>query len=171
MHGRTAGPIKQTFVGEVSYNPYVETAWARIKIGKVTIKISDVEDEIVVSGHDKKDRPWNVFVTTAGGVGGSWAWTADLDGDGTKDLIFIHQYSHNGRCVSQSILRTILFDNEGRPSPWELEGYFNYDYGWKNRLARGVLDLGDWRNNGRAQLVTTACYGYEYQELSYEPYV
>jgi hypothetical protein len=49
--------IHQRFLGEVFYNPFAQDAWKPIRTGIVTIKISDVSDEIVVSGHDKKNRP------------------------------------------------------------------------------------------------------------------
>ena len=163
-----AEPIHQTFVGQVSYNRYVEQSWKQIEIGTVTIKISDVENEIVISGRDKKNRPWTVFVKTAAGLGYSTAWMADFENSG-KDPIFVHEDSLNGRCVDRKRLTAILFDSEGRPSPWEITGYFRFEPGGTDP-GRGVLDLGDWSNNGHAEFVQTACYGYSYQELSYTPY-
>ncbi len=167
MSSQTAHPrlIRQTSIGEVAHrwddlkNP--------IRIGRITIRKDGSKDEIVVSGRDKKTRPWNVYVKIAGGLGYSLAWTADLDGDGLRDLVFLHQGPVNGRCVTRNRLTTILFDREGRPAPCELEGSFEVDYSWRTSSGRGVLDLGDWNEDGHAELVQTDCYAYFYQHLGY----
>ena len=156
-------PIQQTYVGYVSYNRYVEKKpWDPIKVGGVTIKVADVEDEIVVSGMDKRGRPWSVYVPTAGGLGYSTAWTADVDGDGTKDFIFVHSYPVNGHCAAFSeALTFILFDAEGKPVPASFNGQYEQDYSFDPEGGKGLLDLGNWGASKDAQLVEVNCYYYD----------
>ncbi len=66
--------------------------------------------------------------------------------------------------------RLSSFDGEGRPSPWELPGNLSLDYSWSTSSGRGILELGDWNENGHAELVQTDCYGYFHQDLDYTPY-
>jgi hypothetical protein len=157
--------IQQTYVGYVSYNPAVQKPWEPIQVGAVTIKIADVPNEIVVSGTDKGGRPWKVYLRTAGGVGYSTAWTADLGGEGGKDLVFVHSYPRNGHCASYSpALTFILFDSNGVPSPAYFRGEYRQDYSFDPEGGKGLLDVGDWNGNGEAELVQVRCYYYGFSE-------
>ncbi len=98
-----------------------------------------------------------------GGLGYSLAWLADLDGDGRQDLILNHFTQGVGRCTARSRLTTILSDGEGRPSPWEAEGYYRVDFSWEPLGGKGVLDFADWNKHGGVELVFAQCYSYSYQ--------
>ena len=99
----------------------------------------------------------------SGGAGYSVGWLADLDGDGLQDLILNQQDLKSGRCTARSRLTTILFDREGRPEPWEAEGYYRVDFSWEPLESKGVLDFADLNSNGGVELVFTQCYSYHYQ--------
>ena len=158
-------PIVQTYIGQVSFNPIAHQTYEPKQVGGMLIQLSGVENEIVVSGRDKLNRPWNVYVETAAGLYISRGWMADLDGDSTQDLVLDHTNFGNGRCAGHTRLTTILFDEEGRPSPWEIGGYFPVDHSWDTDSGSGVLDLGDWNTNGTAELVKVDCHVY-FQTLS-----
>ena len=155
-------PIPQTYIGTVSYNRYVAKPWDPIKVAGVTIKIADVPDEVVVSGTDRRGRPWNVYVPTVGGLGYSTAWMADLDGDGIKDFIFIHSWPRNGNCAEFSeALTFILFDSQGRPSPGSFNGEYRQHFSFDPEGGKGLLDLGNWAQNENTELVQVDCYYYK----------
>ncbi len=165
------GEIHQTFLADVSYPHSDETRWPPIKIGRCTISI-DTDSGVVVSGKDNEQRPWNLYIRTEGGVGYSTAWTADLVSGAEPGLLFVHYFPLNGRCTERKRITIIHFDKEGRPIPWELEGPFRLDFSWEKPKGRGILELGDWNQNGLPEIVQTECYAYEYQNqnLAYSPY-
>ncbi len=79
---------------------------------------------------------------------GGGFYTADLDNNGTLDLIFASNTSGVGLSPSMHIV-TLMFDHHGSPIPCEIDGYFEID---KN----GVTDLVDLDGNGRAELIRQA---------------
>jgi hypothetical protein len=161
--------IEQRYFGYVMYQE-AEDDDEVVTVGAVRIGPTESYDEISVEGRDRLGRPWTVYMKTAVGIGSSLGWVADLDHDGAQDLIFMHRDLLNGRCTDRSRLDTILFDSEGRPSPWQIEGYFLVDHSWDENDGQGILDLGDWNGNGRAELLQTACYSYSYQQLGQGAY-
>lgn len=169
-----AGPpreIHQAFLADVTYPHPDETRWPPIKIGRCTISF-DTDSGVVVSGKDNEQRPWIVYIGTEGGVGYSIAWTADLVSGAEPGLLFVHYFPLNGRCTERKRITIIYFDKEGRPIPWELEGPFRLDFSWEKQKGRGILELGDWNQNGLPEIVQTECYAHEYQKqnLGYTPY-
>ena len=163
-------PVQQIFLGVVSYNETFEDKPAPLRVAGATIRNTDPNEEILVEGRDHSGRPWRVRVKTAGGIGYSVAWHADLDDDAQQDLLFVHHDSRTGRCVDGSRLTTILFDSEGRPTPWEVEGYFLTDFSWDPPRGTGITDWADWNQNGGVELVQTDCYSYAYQSLPHGAY-
>jgi hypothetical protein len=75
-------------------------------------------------------------------------YSADLDHNGTVDLIYASYTGGNGLAPPMHVL-TLLFDKTGRPVPSEMDGYFEID-------GRGLKDLVDLDGDGRAELVRQA---------------
>ncbi len=111
--------------------------------------------ELVVGGMNRIGRPWQVRTEFYGGLGFTEAWQADLDGNGTLDLILVHATPINGRCVDRTRMTTLLFDSDGNPATWEVESYFDVEF--QRDGGRGVLDLLDLNHNGRAENIHTDC--------------
>lgn len=97
---------------------------------------------MVVSGVDRADNPWklNTHVLQGGTV-----WQADLDNNGLPDLIFALFTGGNGWAPSTHLL-FLMFDSQGRPIPWQVDGYFGTD-------QRGIEDLLDLNQDGHAELL------------------
>lgn len=115
---------------------------AHAKLGGVSIRLKD-HNLLVISGVDASGKPWTCYAQW-NNYGGAF-YMADLDRDGTEDLIYVSNTGGNGLAPPTHLL-TLLFDTSGRPVASEMDGYFDYD-------AKGVKDLIDLNNDGRAELV------------------
>jgi hypothetical protein len=115
---------------------------ARAEFGGISISLKD-DNLLLISGADAAGKPWTCYAqwSTLGGA----FFTADLDRDGTQDLIYVSNTGGNGLAPLTHLL-TLLFDTSGRPVASAMDGYFGYD-------ATGVEDLIDVNNDGRTELV------------------
>ena len=111
--------------------------------------------DLVIEGRDRAGKRWQVRTAFVGGLGFSEGWQADLDGDGTRDLILVHFLARMGRCSSVKRLTTVSFDADGKPVPWEMEGHFEVET--KSDGGRGVLNLLDLDQDGRSEFVQVDC--------------
>jgi len=107
-------------------------------------------------GHDHKGDPWRVWVPQTSGLGWTEVWTADFDHNGQPDLLIARHFPSSGRCVGRADLLFLLFDQFGRPTPWqvstEIPNGTKFPY-----LPAILLDV---NRDGRAEIVSTACeYG------------
>lgn len=114
-----------------------------VRVGSTIIRF--LGSEVVFSGFDASRKPWTVTAATMFGAG---LYSADLDHDGTLDLIYASYTGGNGLAPPMHVL-TILFDKAGRPVPSEMDGYFEID-------GAGLRDLVDLDGDGRAELVRQA---------------
>jgi len=126
--------------------------------GTVSIVAADPPDthrpmDLLIEGRDNFQKPWPVRASYEGGLGFAEGWQADLDANGTLDLILVNAFPLNGRCVDRKRLMILLLDEEGKPVPWELESIFDVDF----ERGGGVLELLDLNNNGRAEFVQVDC--------------
>lgn len=113
-----------------------------LPVGPGGVELSQsVEGQFLITGQDALRRPfsyaWSAFAFTA--------YVADLDGNGRQDLVLLAPTFGNGLAPT-SLLTVLLFDREGRPLPWTVEGYFHAD-------QQGVADLLDLNQDGRAELL------------------
>lgn len=112
-----------------------------VTLGSTRIEVNE-DGLAVVSGVDRAGDPWSL--TTEVDRGGE-VWHADLDKNGLPDLIFAFETGGVGLAPPVHLL-FVLFDSQGRPVPWQVDGYFETD-------EHGVKDLLDLNQHGRAQLV------------------
>jgi hypothetical protein len=115
------------------------------RLGSTTIRFLEPSNKIRFSGVDAAGKPWMV---TADAMRGGGLYSADLDNNGTVDLIYAAYTGGNGLAPPMHVL-TLLFDKAGRPVPSEMDGYFEID-------ARGLQDLLDLDGDGRAELIRQA---------------
>jgi len=110
----------------------------------VKIQISSGGDYnlAVFSGKDKAGAPWICWAWLGALEGALYA--VALNGDGSKDLIFIAATGGNGWVPSSEIL-TLVFEPSGRPLLTRFDGYFTYD-------GAGVQDMVDFVGDGHAAL-------------------
>jgi hypothetical protein len=96
-----------------------------------------------VHGEDNAGKVWS-YVSSAW-TGFASVWTADLDKNGKEDLIILMR---SGNCPPEptSQLLVLMFEKNGRPVPWVVDGYFEID-------ARGIKDFVDLENDGHCQLI------------------
>jgi hypothetical protein len=130
---------KRVFQEEIPID-FVENATARF--GSDTIRLGD-DGTVVISGKDKSGKPWE-FRGRWTSHGGAF-YTADLDQNGSLDLLYASYAGGNGLAPSMH-LTTLLFDRNGRPVPSEMDGYFELD-------SDGLKDLVDLNGDGRAELI------------------
>lgn len=104
------------------------------------------EGGVVLSGEDRQGRPFRVAL--GGAALGCALYRADLDKNGTQDLVLHRPTGGNGLAPSAHVV-AVLFDEAGRPMPWEADGYFEQD-------EHGVVDLLDLDEDGKAELVRQA---------------
>ena len=112
-----------------------------VRIGSATVRFLE-PNRIQFSGKDSAARPWTV---TASGCMGGALYTADLDHNGTTDIIYASYTGGNGWAPPAHVL-TLLFEENGRPVVSEMDGYFETD-------TRGLKDLLDLDGNGKAELL------------------
>jgi len=117
-----------------------------VRFGSTTISFLESTDEIQFSGVDYSGKPWTV--TTFGSPIEGGLYSADLDHNGTVDLIYASDTGGVGLAPRMTVL-TILFDKTGRPVPSEMDGYFEID-------DHGLKDLVDLDQDGRAELIRQA---------------
>ena len=116
-----------------------------VRVGFATVRFLQETNEIQFSGVDGARKPW---IVTADAMRGGGLYSADLDQNGTVDLIYAAYTGGNGLAPPMHVL-TLLFDAAGRPVPCEMDGYFEVD-------GRGLEDLVDLDGDGRAELIRQA---------------
>jgi hypothetical protein len=115
------------------------------RVGSTTVRFLEVPNAIQFTGVDTGHKPWTV---TADAMRGGALYSADLDKNGSADLIYAAYTGGNGLAPPMHVL-TLLFDATGRPVPCEMDGYFEVD-------GRGLMDLIDLDGDGRAELIRQA---------------
>ena len=115
------------------------------RVGFATVRFLEETNEIQFAGVDGARKPWTV---TADAMRGGGLYSADLDKNGTVDLIYAAYTGGNGLAPPMHVL-TLLFDATGRPVPSEMDGYFEID-------GHGIQDLIDLDGDGRAELIRQA---------------
>jgi hypothetical protein len=103
------------------------------------------QHDLVLAGKDRLQKPWTVTICGEGVGLPYYAFTADLDHEGTPDLILICGTGGCGLAPSAH-LQCFLFDANGRPVPFTADGYFDYD-------EHGIRDLLDLDGDGKADLI------------------
>jgi len=105
---------------------------------------------VVVFGRDKKGVDWQVYID--GHVlrinGYLTILLGDLDNNGQQDLILTIPTTRNGLAPPLD-LYTLMFDSSGRPVPFSVPIYLDYEYTLKE-----LTDLLDLDGDGQAELAT-----------------
>ncbi|MCX6626495.1 MAG: hypothetical protein NTW28_02525 [Candidatus Solibacter sp.] len=119
------------------------------RVGTTTVRFVESDNLIQFSGIDRAQKTWTV---SASAMMGGALYSADLDKNGTIDLIYAAHTGGNGLAPPMHVL-SLMFDETGRPVPCEMDGYFEID-------GRGLLDMidldGDEEQNSSAKPTTTA---------------
>ncbi len=132
--------LAMRFPQRVLRSNFVQTM--SVRIGTTTVRFLEPANGIQFTGKDLSGKPWTV---TADAMQGGGLYSADLDHNGTDDLIYASYTGGVGLAPPMHVL-TLLFDAAGRPVPSEMDGYFEID-------SRGVKDLVDLDGDGRADLI------------------
>jgi hypothetical protein len=111
----------------------------RVRAGKYT-------GLLTLQGQDKLHKPWLVeLVQLWGCTGGAEAYETDLDKDGIVDAVLLMPTCGNGLAPRVHMI-AVTFDSQGRPIPFESEGYFEQKPG-------GIDSLVDLNHDGKADLI------------------
>lgn len=102
------------------------------------------ESLFVASGKDTKNRDWRMDLPLYCQFPSDF-YIADLDGNGIVDLVILVPTCGNGLAPTVHFL-SLLFDEEGRPVPFEADGYFD-------GLPNGIDALLDINRDGKPELV------------------
>src|SRR5688572_20100236 len=103
------------------------------------------EEGLLITGRDKKGSLWRVDWGTFILDYACQVYSADLDHNGVRDLILIHPTGGNGLAPTSHFF-SLTFDEQGRPRPFEADGYFQGS-------TEGIFDLVDLNRDGRAELI------------------
>jgi hypothetical protein len=119
----------------------------RIEVGPSGASVTiPGEGKLLITGRDKKGSLWRVDLSDFFPFSvASRFYSADLDRNRIRDLILIHPTGGNGLAPSSSFF-SLTFDEQGRPSPFEADGYFEDS-------TEGIFDLVDLNRDGRAELI------------------
>ena len=114
-----------------------------------SVRVFAEEGDLRIEGKDHSGKPWRVWVPQRGGIGGTDVWTADFDHDGQEDLLIRSFFPSNGRCLDGGEITVVLFDEYGRPVPWNVTAQLIDD-----PVLPPILDL---NRDDRAEFVITSC--------------
>jgi hypothetical protein len=103
------------------------------------------DDDLIISGRDKGGKDWRVLLGEMASTYACRFYISDLDRNRIRDVILICPTGGNGLAPTNHML-TLTFDDQGRPIPFEADGYFEED------LDR-IIDLVDLDNDGKAELI------------------
>lgn len=117
----------------------------KLDIGPSGAFVRYADDGTVISGKDRRGLDWQVFLGRTASAYPCRVYVADLDRNRLRDAVLVCPTGGNGLAPSRHLF-TLTFDAEGRPVPFEADGYF--DDG-----PRGVFDLVDLDGDGRAELI------------------
>lgn len=98
----------------------------------------------IALGKDTKNRDWRVDLPLYCHFPPDF-YVADLDGNGITDLVILVPTCGNGLAPTVHFF-SLLFDEEGRPVPFEADGYFE-------GLPNGIDALVDMNRDGKAELI------------------
>lgn len=113
------------------------------RMSSVNIQFDSARLTLSFDGVDALGMPWHVE-TAPHGLG-CYLWQADLDLNGTEDLIVAYYTGGNG-LAPQTGLTMLMMDAMGRPVPWDIAGYFEVD-------STGLKDLLDLNHDGHPELI------------------
>jgi hypothetical protein len=101
---------------------------------------------LFLKGGDRAGDSWLVsLVELYACAGGVPVYESDVDADGVKDALLLARTCGNGLAPSVHLL-IVTFDPAGRPSLFEVEGYFAQERG-------GIDSLVDLNRDGKAELL------------------
>jgi hypothetical protein len=137
-------PVPVKFIGVYDHKNSVRQLPIGASGADVDTQAEEEDGIIILSGKDKTGKKWTVNYGSKAGYGGNM-FTADLDKNGFRDFIMIFPTGGNGLAPSSHVL-TLLFDAQGRPVPFEAEGYYDTE-------KKSLPELVDMNGNGKAELV------------------
>ncbi|MBX9687100.1 MAG: hypothetical protein K2X27_10385 [Candidatus Obscuribacterales bacterium] len=114
-----------------------------LKRGKTQIEFS--KNRILsLHGSDKSSHQWSFVQKVPGSVLSIYA--ADLDCNSFEDLIILLTNEHGTNASKTRSLLILMFEKNGRPFPWLIDGCFQADK-W------GLKDFIDLNKDGKAELI------------------
>jgi hypothetical protein len=118
---------------------------SRIADGMTSVTVSNRNNSLLLSGVATEGRKWMFHLEARETNSPYHVYTADLDKNGTPDIILVSDTFGCGLSPSTH-LNVILFDHEGLPVPFSSDGYASYDEG-------GIDELLDIDGDGKAELI------------------
>jgi hypothetical protein len=115
-----------------------------LNAGVSEINVSQTENELTISGKDKKQKNWSVKLEYFSRNSVRF-YVSDLDKNGIRDLILLIPTGGNGLAPTSHFF-SLIFDSAGRPIPFRADGYFEDKRGQ-------IFDLVDIDRDGRAELL------------------
>jgi len=109
-------PIKQQKLADCDFQSAVP-----VSFGTGTM-VTDAGGAVTLNGVDRKGTAWTATYHTDPGPG-CQLWQAYLGTNGEVDLIFV-QFGFDSSGGWDTILSLLLFDDQGRPFPWQAMGKF-----------------------------------------------
>ncbi len=128
--------LKQTRLAELEAGEEAEFGGTKIMLSKSGV--------LQAHGIDKSGKPWSFISNTS--LPCASIWQADLDKNSIDDLIVLTR-THTEIWLPGSSLTFLMFEQNGRPFPWSIDGYFEAD-------SRGIKDLLLADRNRRACLIS-----------------
>ena len=113
---------------------------------------ADGDGILLFEGSDDRGMPWRAQIPGSQ-TGGELdrIFRADYDANGRLDLLIVSMSTGNGRCINNALLTSLLFDEAGRPTPWQINtnGHRKEDPLPKPRLRGKVSRSRIWVEAGK----------------------
>jgi hypothetical protein len=103
------------------------------------------EPNLIAYGKDKNGNNWRVVISVISGIMPVDFYTADIDKNSNIDVVIMMPTGGNGLAPTVHIF-VLMFDVQGRPIPFEADGYFE-------SFEDGIDSLVDMNGDGRTELI------------------
>lgn len=113
-------PIRQQKIADCNFQ-----SSAPVSFGTGTM-VTDPGGPVTLSGIDRRGKKWTAIYEDVAPGAGCELWQAYLGDNGEVDLIFV-QHGMDGSGGWDTVLSLLLFDNQGRPFPWQAIAKFTVD--------------------------------------------
>ena len=110
-------PVKQQKIADCNFQ-----SSAPVSFGTGAM-VMDPSGRVTLSGVDRQGKTWTATYKDVAPAAGCELWQAYLGNDGEVDLIFV-QNGFDSSGGWDTVLSLLLFDDQGRPFPWQAMAKF-----------------------------------------------
>lgn len=122
----------------------ITSAHGVIRCARSSIRVN-ADGAVSIFGSDRFGKPWTLIVNSPSGAVS--AWSADLDNNGTNDLVLFMPAIGGDSWAPNARVLLLMFEKNGRPVPLCTTGFFSVD-------KYGLKELVDINDDGKPELIS-----------------